>query len=439
MVSIVKSVSGNPAPAAAVVSAPVAGHLADARALLDVAAEALDLDPELHELLTRPERSLTVNLPVVMDDGRLEMFTGFRVQHCGARGPFKGGIRYHPSVSLEETVALAMVMTWKCAVVDLPFGGAKGGVRCDPRRLSRTELERLTRRYTLAIHPLIGPQRDVPAPDVNTDARTMAWMMDTLSTIEGASALASVTGKPVGLGGSLGRASATGDGIAIVALELLREAGRRPEATSVAVQGFGKVGRAAAHAFARAGCRVVAVADVSGGVHRAEGLDLADLERYLAEAPNGLLAGYTAPGAEAISNETLLELPVDLLVPAALEGQINGENADRVRAWAVVEGANGPLTREADAILARRGITVVPDILANAGGVVVSHLEWVQDRQGLFWDEQRVDEALHHRMTKAFADVSAVARERNVTLREAAAILAVGRVAEAIRLRGIYP
>jgi glutamate dehydrogenase (NAD(P)+) len=421
------------APAAP--QAPAAA-VADAQGLLAEAADALGLEPGLREVLAQPERVLTVNVPVVMDDGEVQVFKGFRVQHSSARGPFKGGIRFHPAVSLEETTVLAMLMTWKCAVVDLPFGGAKGGVQVDPRRLSRQELEQLTRRYTLAIRPIIGPHRDIPAPDVNTDEQVMAWMMDTLSVVDDEAELASVTGKPIALGGSAGRARATGQGISIVALALLREHGRRPEETSVAVQGFGKVGRAAASALAAAGCRVVAISDVSTGLYRVEGLDVAALEAYARQVPDGLLAGYTAAGVQAIGNDELLALDVDLLVPAALEGQITGANADRVRAWAVVEGANGPVTAEGDRILAEQGVIVVPDILANAGGVVVSHLEWVQDLQGLFWDAEQVAAHLRQRMTKAFRDVSALARERNVSLRRAAYLLGVSRVAEATRLRG---
>ena len=373
---------------------------------------------------------------VLLDDGQLEVFTGYRVQHSAARGPFKGGIRFHPDVTVEETTALAMLMTWKCAVVGLPFGGAKGGVRCDPRRLSRSELERLTRSFTLAIRPVIGPRRDIPAPDVNTDEQIMAWMMDTLSLVEDEAALASVTGKPVAVGGSRGRRRATGQGLAVVVEALLRERGRRPAGTTVAVQGFGKVGRAAALALVGAGCRVVAASDVSTGLYQRGGLGLAALEEHVLRAPDGLLAGFGAPGVEPIGDDELLTLDVDLLVPAALGGQITAANADRVRAWAVVEGANGPVTAEADRILEERGIIVVPDILANAGGVVVSHLEWVQDLQGLFWEQDRVEASLRRRMEQAFVDVSGLATKRDAPLRRAAYLLAVSRVAEAARLRG---
>ncbi|HEU0115006.1 MAG TPA: Glu/Leu/Phe/Val dehydrogenase, partial [Thermomicrobiales bacterium] len=407
------------ATAPAVQPRPETQALADAIALVESAIAELGLGSGLRALLTAPERSLAVNVPVVMDDGEIAVFTGYRVQHCGARGPFKGGIRFHPAVSLEETTVLAMLMTWKCAVVDLPFGGAKGGVKVNPRLLSAAERERLTRQFTMAIRPLLGPLRDVPAPDVNTDGQTMAWMMDELSRASGETVFAAVTGKPVGLGGSLGRAAATGAGLGIVALELLRAHGRTPAATTVAVQGYGKVGRHAARALADAGCRVVAVSDVSGAIHAPAGLDLDDLDRWIASNPSRLIEGYPGRGARPISNEALLELPVDLLVPAALEGQVTAANAARIAAWAIVEGANGPVTAEADRILDRRGVIVVPDILANAGGVVVSHLEWVQDLQGFFWDREQVDEGLRRRMTKAFADVSALARQREVSLRRA--------------------
>jgi glutamate dehydrogenase (NAD(P)+) len=404
--------------------------------LLEEAADALGLEPGLREVLAVPERTLSVNVPVVLDDGRVEVFPGYRVQHSAARGPFKGGIRFHPDVTLEETTVLAMLMTWKCAVVDLPFGGAKGGVRVDPRRLSRRELEQLTRRFALALRPVIGPHRDIPAPDVNTDEQTMAWMMDALSGVDGQPTLAAVTGKPVGLGGSLGRGAATGRGLAIVALALLREHGRRPEETTVAVQGFGKVGAAAARALAGAGCRVVAVGDVSTALYRRDGLDLAALDAHLRHSPHRLLAGFRAPDVRTIDNDELLALDVDLLAPCALEDQITGATAGQVRAWAVVEGANGPVTAEADHILEERGVIVVPDILANAGGVVVSHLEWVQDLQGLFWEEDEVAAGLERRMSRAYRDVAALAAERGVSLRQAAYLLAVSRVAAAVRWRG---
>lgn len=410
--------------------------LSTAQTLLHEATEALGLEPGLREILEQPERSVSVNIPVVLDDGEVAVFPGYRVQHSSARGPFKGGIRYHQDVTLEETSLLAMLMTWKCAVLDLPFGGAKGGVRVDPRRLSRTELERLTRAYTLAMRPVLGSRVDIPAPDINTNEQTMAWIVDTLATAGADDALASVTGKPLALGGSRGRGTATGKGIAIVALALLREHGRRPEETRVAVQGFGKVGMAAALALAAAGCQVVAVSDISAALSKADGLDVPALAAQVSHLPHGLLGGFSPPGVERISNDELLELDVDILVPAALEDQITSANASRIRAWAVVEGANAPVTAEADAILADAGVIVIPDILANAGGVVVSHLEWVQDLQGLFWEEPQVEAHLRKRMERAFADVWSVAREGRMTPRQAAYRLAVGRVAEAVRWRG---
>jgi glutamate dehydrogenase (NAD(P)+) len=411
-------------------------NLADAQALLDEAADALDLEPGLRSVLATPERALSVNVPVIMDDGQVEVFTGYRVQHSSARGPFKGGVRFHPGVTLEETTVLAMLMTWKCAILGLPFGGAKGGVQVNPRLLSRSELQRLTRRYTQSIQPLIGAQKDIPAPDVNTDEQTMAWMMDALATMGDNSAVAAVTGKPVGLGGSLGRGRATGNGIAVTVLSLLREHGRRPEDTRVAVQGFGKVGAAAALALAEAGCRVVAVSDVSTGFYQPAGLDVAALDAYLREEQGRLLGSYYDPNIERIDNATLLELDVDVLIPAALEGQITTENAGRVQAWAIVEGANAPVTAAADRILAARGVIVVPDVLANAGGVVVSHLEWVQNLQGFYWDANTVDAHLRQRMEHAFGEVSSLATECDVPLRQAAYRLAVSRVAEATRQRG---
>jgi glutamate dehydrogenase (NAD(P)+) len=408
-------------------------------ALLDTTADMLGLDSGTRAILSQPERSLTVSVPVRMDDGHIAVFTGHRVQHSSARGPYKGGLRYHPAVTPEETTALAMLMTWKCAVVGLPFGGGKGGIRCDPATLTRGEIERLTRRYTKAIMPLIGPHQDIPAPDVNTDERTMAWMMDTFTMLEGRAELAVVTGKPVELGGSLGRKEATGKGVAVAALELLRRQGREAKDTTVAVQGFGKVGAAAAAALAQAGCRVVAVSDVSGGLYRRQGLDVAALREHVRRSPDHLLASFRGAGIERPTNAELLELDVDLLVPAAMEGQITGRNAARVKARLLVEGANGPVSDEADRVLAAAGTVVVPDILANAGGVVVSYLEWVQGLQAFFWDEAQVDAHLERRMAAAFDAVWTLGSERGVSMRQAAYLLAVSRVVEAIERRGIFP
>jgi glutamate dehydrogenase/leucine dehydrogenase len=410
---------------------------ADARSLLDETAEALHLGEGIRATLAAPERALIVNLPVKMDDGRIEVFTGYRVQHSTARGPAKGGIRFHPDVSLAEVSALAMMMTWKNAVVGVPFGGGKGGVRCNPRKLSATELERLTRRFTEGILPILGPHRDIPAPDVNTNEQTMAWMMDAASVHNNDASRAMVTGKPVALGGSLGRSSATGHGIAIVATEVLRKLGREPEQTTVAVQGFGNVGSSAAVALARAGCRVVAVSDVSTGFYNPDGLDLDAMLSYVREWPGRLLTGFSGDGLKEVAPVDVLTLPVDLVVPAALEDQITAENAPRIQAPIIVEGANGPTTNEADPILASRGITVVPDILANAGGVVVSHAEWVQNLQGASWSLNEVNEYLYKRMTRAFEDIWTLGQERSITLREAAYRRAVARTAEALELRGL--
>ncbi len=430
----------------AIASAPQEGKpgagrdlLANTLSLLETTADLLQLEPGLRAILREPERSLAVAIPVRMDDGHIEVFRGYRVQHSSARGPCKGGVRYHPDVSLEETTALAMLMTWKCAVVGLPFGGAKGGVCCNPAVMTRGELERLTRRYTKAITPIIGPQLDIPAPDVNTDERTMAWMMDTVSMLEGHTELAVVTGKPVELGGSLGRRDATGRGVAVVALAALQKLGRDPADTTVAVQGFGKVGAATAVALARAGCRVVAVSDVSGGLYCQRGLDIGALVTYSSRAPQRLLAGYAGHEVERLSNQELLELGVDILVPAAMEAQLTEANADRVQARLIVEGANGPTTALADQKLSRRGVVVVPDILANAGGVIVSYLEWVQGLQAFFWDAEQVDHHLCRTMTRAFEAVWSLAQERVVDMRTAAYLLAVARVVEAIERRGIFP
>lgn len=437
---IVRLAIAAPRPGRGEASTADNGHLlANSIALLESAADTLGLEEGMRAVLRQPEKALMVSVPVRMDDGHLEVFTGYRVQHSSARGPYKGGLRFHPEVTLEETTALAMLMTWKCAVVGLPFGGAKGAVCCQPQLMSRGELERLTRRYTKAIVPIIGPHQDVPAPDVNTDERTMAWMMDTVSMLEGRSNLAVVTGKPVELGGSLGRRDATGKGVAAVALELLKKRNRAAADTTVAVQGFGKVGAAAALALSRAGCRVVAISDVSGGLYLPRGLDLAEIGAELARSPGYPLTSLRVEGADRISNRELLELPVDLLVPAALEGQITGENAAKVRASAVIEGANGPVTGTADLILAERGVTVVPDILANAGGVVVSYLEWVQGLQSFFWTAGQVDRHLRRTMARAFDAVWGLVESRGISPRLGAYLLAVERVALAIERRGIFP
>ena len=399
---------------------------------LDQAAEHLGLDDGLRTMLATPRRSLTVSVPVRREDGRMEVVQGFRVQHNISRGPAKGGIRFHPDTDIHEVTALAMWMTWKCALVGIPYGGANGGVAVDPAALTTLELERVTRRYVNEILPLIGPEKDIPAPDVGTDEQTMAWIMDTYSVNTGYSVPGVVTGKPTTPGGSLGRTGSTSRGVQIAALAAL---GRSPEGVTVAVQGFGKVGALAAQYLSDAGCRVVAVSDVSGAVHSGAGLDIADLRAWV--AGSGGVRGYRH--ADAMSHAELFELDVDMLVPAALEGAITAENAPRVRARLIVEGANGPTTPEADEILAANGTIVVPDILANAGGVIVSYLEWVQNMQACSWSGDEVDGKLRDLMENAYAEVRSLAAARDLTLRQAAHVIGVSRVAEAISARGLFP
>jgi len=408
---------------------------ATALSQLDEAVAFMGLEPEFHDVFRTPKRILTVSVPVRMDDGRVEVFTGFRVHHSLARGPAKGGIRYHPDVSVDEVKALAMWMTWKCAVVGIPYGGAKGGVRLDPKRLSDSELERLTRRYASEILPFIGPERDIPAPDVNTDERIMAWMMDTYSMNSGYSVPGVVTGKPVSIGGSQGRSGATSRGVVTVAMQALKQMGMEPDGRTVAIQGFGKVGGFAAQLFHDAGFNVIGIADYKGGVYNARGLNPTALMRYKAEAET--VVGY--PGADAITNDELLALDCDLLVPAAIEDQITERNVDQVKAKIIVEGANGPTTPEADHRLAERGILVVPDVLANAGGVTVSYFEWVQDIQAYFWTEDEVNMRMRDIMERAYGEVRALSEEKNVRLRLAALAIGIGRVADAHRVRGLFP
>lgn len=406
---------------------------------LDHVAERLSLDPGIHAILRQPERELTVSVPVVMDDGHIEVFTGYRIQHSSARGPCKGGIRYHPDVSLQEVRALAALMTWKCAVVNIPYGGAKGGVQCDPRHMSQDELCRMTRRFTAMIMPIIGSRRDIPAPDVNTNAQTMAWIADTVSMLERKTVIDIVTGKPIPLGGSKGRKEATGRGVAITTGELLKRQGLNPSDTSVAVQGYGNVGSHAATLLDQMGCKIAAVSDISGGLYSPRGLDISSINQHVTNHPRGLLEGYDAPGAEQISNDDLLTSDVDVLIPAALEHQIRGDNASDIQAKMIVEGANGPTTREADDILNDRGVVIMPDILANAGGVVVSYFEWVQDLQCFFWEEAEVNSNLERIMTRSFEEVWTFSHEMKVPLRLGAYMLAVDRVAGAVQSRGVFP
>jgi glutamate dehydrogenase (NAD(P)+) len=401
----------------------------------DNAAKYLDLKAGIKAKLRVPKRELTVYFPVKMDDGSIQMFTGHRVQHNLSRGPAKGGIRYHPDVTIDEVRALAMWMTWKGAVVGIPYGGAKGGVVCNPKVMSERELERLTRRFTSEIIMLIGPESDIPAPDVNTNAQTMAWIMDTYSMTKGYSVPAVVTGKPVEIGGSLGRREATGRGVMFTTREALKYLGMPIEGIRVAVQGFGNVGGIGAQLLQELGCTVIAVSDSRGGIHNPKGLIMEDVIRHKAET--GMVAGY--PGTDGITNEELLELDCEVLVPAALENQITGQNADHVKARVIAEGANGPTTPEADDILFDKGAFVVPDILANAGGVTVSYFEWVQGLQSFFWSEDEVNANLEKIMVKAFQDVLVISQRREVNMRIAAYILAIDRVARATLLRGIYP
>ena len=407
-----------------------------AQAQLDAVADFMDLSDDTRRYLRSPQRELIVHFPVQMDDGHLRMFTGFRVHHNTTKGPTKGGIRYHPSVTLDECRALAMWMTWKCALMDLPYGGAKGGVIVDPHDLSLGELERLTRRYTTEISPFIGPERDIPAPDVGTNAQIMAWMMDTYSMHMGHAVPAFTTGKPVNVGGTAGREYATGLGITYVTRAVLKQRqGRGLDDTSVAIQGFGNVGSWAARTMHERGARIVAVSDVHGGIYTPHGLDLRQLTRHIKEG--GSVVGFA--GADSLSNEELLELNVDVLVPAALEGQITGESADRIRASVIAEGANGPTTPDAEEILLDKGVEIIPDVLCNAGGVVVSYFEWVQGLQSYFWDEGEVRRNMEKTLLDNLDAVIGVTMRQHCSLRTAAYSIAIERIVDAVRHRGFYP
>jgi glutamate dehydrogenase (NAD(P)+) len=410
--------------------------LDDAQGQLAEAAEILGLDAGMHASLAHPRREVTVSVPLRREDGSVAVLTGHRVQHNLTRGPAKGGIRFSPHVHLDEVRALAMWMTWKCALIDVPYGGGKGGICFDPRDFTTAELERITRRYTAEIAPVIGPERDIPAPDLGTDERVMAWMMDTFSIGRGHTTLGVVTGKPLSLGGSLGRATATSRGVAHVTLEAMSRRGLRPAGTSAAVQGFGKVGRYAARFLAEAGLRVVSVSDQYGAIHDPAGLDIPAVEEHVDRT--GSVVGLDR--SETLDRgEDILYLPVDVLVPSAVEGVIHAGNAHRIQAGLVVEGANGPTTRDADGVLLERDVLVVPDILANAGGVVVSYFEWVQANQAFWWTEREVEERLAQRMSLAWERTTAFAESRGLPLRAAATTLAVNAVAEAHRMRGLYP
>ena len=398
------------------------------------AARILDLDPGIWQILTHPKRQITVSCPIQRDNGQIEVFTGYRVQYNITLGPAKGGIRYHPGVTLDEVTALAAWMTWKCAVAQVPFGGGKGGIICDPTTMSKRELEALTRRYTAEIIDAIGPEKDVPAPDVNTDAQIMAWFMDTYSMHVGHTSTAVVTGKPVEMGGSLGRREATGRGVMIIARESAKHLGFTLKGSTVAVQGFGNVGSIGAELMHEHGAKIVAATDWKGGVYNAKGLDMPALLAWAAQ--HKTVAGF--PGAESLTNEQLFGLDVDILVPAALENQITAENCGQIKARMVIEGANGPTTPDAHKALHDRGVFVVPDILANAGGVTTSYFEWVQDRHGYFWTEKEVNERLEAKMVEAFDAVLATAKKHTIDMRTAAYIVAINRVATVTRMRGMY-
>jgi glutamate dehydrogenase (NAD(P)+) len=403
-------------------------------ARFNLAAQKLNLDEGLWKVLSYPAREIIVHIPVAMDNGQLEVFTGFRVQHSIARGPAKGGIRYSPDVTLDEVRALASWMTWKCAVVNIPFGGAKGGVICDPHKMSMAELERMTRRYTAELFEFIGPEKDVPAPDINTNEQTMAWIMDTYSMHMRQTVTAVVTGKPINIGGSRGRREATGRGIMVVCDEAIKKLGLNRESTRVIIQGFGNVGSNAARLMAEAGYKVIGIAEVDGGLYRKTGIDVEALWAF--HQRNGTIHGFSE--ADPIDPAELLVTDCEILIPAATENQITSRNADRVKCRILAEGANGPTTASADEILAEKRVFVIPDILCNAGGVTTSYFEWVQDRQGYFWKESVVNEQLEHIMKNAFEDVVRYAETHGVNNRIAAYMLAIDRVAYTIRQRGIY-
>jgi glutamate dehydrogenase (NAD(P)+) len=406
----------------------------DAIAYFNEAAALLNLDPGMRAILTHPSRQIIFSIPFQRDSGQLEVYTGYRVQYNFARGPAKGGIRFHPGVTLDEVTALAFWMTWKCAVVDLPFGGGKGGVTCDPRTLSMSEIERITRRYAAELVEVIGPDKDVPAPDVNTTPQHMAWIMDTFSMHHRMNVPGVVTGKPLEIGGSRGRVEATGRGVSIVALDEMARLGIEPQGAKVVVQGFGNVGSIAAQMFSDAGCTVIGISDVTGAYVNDKGIDVAGAIAYAQEHHS--LDGYR--GGDKMSNQAMLEVPCDVLVPAALEKVLTVDNAARIKAKLIVEGANGPTTPEADHVFARNGITVIPDIVGNAGGVTVSYFEWVQDRQGYFWKEAEVNARLRDQLLENFAVVRDMAQARGITYRTAAYMVAIDRVVRSLKARGVY-
>ncbi|MCC8194764.1 MAG: Glu/Leu/Phe/Val dehydrogenase [Deltaproteobacteria bacterium] len=407
-------------------------------AVLEDAAGRLGLTRNDYITMTQPERELTVSVPVVMDDGRTEVFQGYRVQHSSSRGPCKGGIRFHPDADLNEVKALAAWMTLKCAVVNIPYGGAKGGIRVDPANLSKNELMRMTKRYVAQILPIIGPEKDIPAPDVNTDGQVMAWIMDAFSMFKGYTVPAVVTGKPLDIGGSLGRVEATGRGAMLTLMSYLEKVGKSPKGMKLAVQGFGNVGSIGAKLMREQGMKVVAVSDAFGTVYNPEGLDIEAAIEYAAKNKKSL-AGYSENGLKVISNQEFWSLDVDVLFPAALENQINESNAGSIKAKIILEGANGPTTVEGDKILNEKGVTIIPDILTNAGGVVVSYFEWVQNLEAFMWEEDYINQNLGKIMKRAFEDVWGICQEKKVTMRMAAYMVAIKRVVHAKKLRGVFP
>lgn len=409
------------------------------QAVVENAASILGYSHDEYEAVLFPERELKVSIPVRMDDGSVHVFEGYRVQHSTSRGPAKGGIRYHQNVNIDEVKALAAWMTFKCAVVNIPYGGGKGGIICDPSKLSDNELRNLTRRFTAMIAPIIGPDQDIPAPDVGTNANVMGWIMDTYSMLKGHCVPGVVTGKPLELGGALGRHEATGRGVMLTTLNILKALDIPVEGSTAVIQGMGNVGSISAKLIHKAGLKVIAVSDVSCGIYNPEGLDIPEIIEYLSAKKGNLLKDYSADGVSYITNEELLELKTTVLVPAALENQINAKNAKKIQAQVIVEGANGPTTVEADEILQKRGIILVPDILANAGGVVVSYFEWVQNIQSVSWSEEYVNEHLKTIMDQAFQAVWNIAHEKDTTLRTGAYLIAVKRVVDAKNLRGIWP
>lgn len=407
-------------------------------AVVDKAAKAVGMDEQDYIAIKYPERELKVSIPVRMDNGSIQVFEGYRVQHSSSRGPCKGGIRYHQDCDINEVKALAAWMSFKCAVVNIPYGGGKGAIKVDPSKLSKSELERLTRRYTASILPIIGPEKDIPAPDVNSNSQIMDWVMDTYSMMKGYTVPGVVTGKDLDVGGSIGRPEATGRGVMIITLQLLKKLGIDPKGVSIAIQGMGNVGSVAARLLYEKGCKIVAVSDVSGGIRNANGLDMQEVLAFIGNKQR-FLKDYNADNVEHISNEELLETKCDVLIPAAMENQITKDNANKLQCKYIVEAANGPTAKEADEIIDKRGIILVPDILANAGGVTVSYFEWVQNLQALWWDLDEVNEKLEKIMIKAWNELDDVANKNHLSYRLAAYVVAIQRISRAKKLRGIFP